>query len=106
MSNEIIVAGGVIVASLLQLRLPQSPVLQTMPISLQYVRAQIFPSHVQGGSEITGFDSCVASANPDDEGVSLWMVSVAGQIVQGQLFVIVNVVALLPVHEKNMFCVS
>lgn len=64
----------------LHCKLPQSPVPQDVPASLQNALAQILPDQV--GVAVRALEACDASANPDDEMVPPPPpVVVAGQIV-------------------------
>lgn len=60
-------------------RLPQSPVPQDVPASLQNDLAHILPDQEAGA--LMGLEVCDASVNPDDEIAGPLPVSVAGQMV-------------------------
>lgn len=69
---------------------PQSPVTHVSEApEVQGDRAQIRPDHGASPSKVVV--ACEASSNPDFEACGPLPVSVAGQIVYGQLFFIVNV---------------
>lgn len=76
---------------------PQSPVTHEREL-VQDVLAHILPDHGAGPSK--GAEACDASSNPDFEACGPLLVNVAGQIVKGQLFVIVNVADCAPAFGK------
>lgn len=75
--NSISVAGGAPPA--LHCKLPQSPVPQDVPASLQNALAQILPDQEAGA--VRALEACDANANPDDEIGPPPLVVVAGQMV-------------------------
>ena len=71
---------------------------------MQYVLAHILPEVLVGDGTSIVFDACEASSNPVVDGCDPSPVNAAGQIVMGQLFLIVNVADSPPESTQFEAC--